>query len=140
VKDGHGLARSVVVIDDRHLEAEAAMEGDRAGVPDRRDRLQPQRTLAARRVGERRVQATPETGAAGIVPDRDQMHIPGAGRGHEPEDVPADPFPGPGDQACRTELLHQRGQMQGPEVAFAPVAGVIGEDLAQVGQCGRFDL
>jgi hypothetical protein len=80
MEDDPGLAWAVVVIHDSRVEAETAMKFDRAGVSRRRDRLQAQRAVALRGVSERRIQTAPETGAAGIVPSSDQVHIPGAGR------------------------------------------------------------
>jgi hypothetical protein len=81
--------------------------------------------VAFRRLSERRIQATPKTGATGIVPGGDQMDVPGAVRGDEPEDVPTDTVLGSGDQTGGTELLHQCQKVQRPKVAFAPVTGVI---------------
>jgi hypothetical protein len=51
--------------------------------------------VAFRCFNERRVQTTPETSATGVVPRGDQMHVPGAVWGDEPEDVPADTVLGP---------------------------------------------
>src|SRR5882757_9236878 len=99
VEDGHGSAGAVVVVDDLRVETEAAMEGDRPGVLRRRDCLQLPCPMALRGLGERRVQATPEPSAAGVVPRGDQMHVPGAARGDAPEDVPTDAVVGSGNQA-----------------------------------------
>lgn len=121
------------------VEAEAAMEGDRAAVPDRCDRLQPLCAMALRCFGERRVETAPETGATGVVPGGDQMRAPGAVRRDEPEDIPTDSVLGTGDQAGGTELPHQRQEMQRPEIAVAPVTGVIRQDPVEVGHPGRCD-
>lgn len=60
VEASHSPAGAVVVVDDLRVEAAEEMEGDRAGVLDRGDRLQLPYTVTLRSFSERRIQPTPE--------------------------------------------------------------------------------
>jgi len=134
--DDAGPAAALVVRVQGWGEAHPPVERDRALVLRAGDGLQPRRPALRGDGGEPLVEPAAQPEGTGVVPDRDEVDVPVAGRRDEAEQVPGDlaglAGAAPGYQGGVGELAEEDRMMQVAQVLVAPEALEVSQDLGQV--------